>query len=75
MRGRGAAPLNVSEAALPSRYMGDSMGSILGGGYVAYAQYPRAVMLVAGSPFSFLLGRSDLFGIFVKLMDLQFYTR
>jgi len=65
----------ATEEELPSVFLGISMGTILGSGYVAYSQYKRAVLLVGGAPFTFLLGRSDLFGGFITLLDMQFYSR
>jgi hypothetical protein len=50
------------------------MGSILGAGYTAFAQYERVIMIGAGSPLTFLLGRSDLFGILLFISDYQFYA-
>lgn len=57
------------------RYIGYSMGSILGGGFVPYAKYDRAVFLSGGSPFTFLLARSSMFNFFALVADFQFYNR
>jgi hypothetical protein len=67
--------IDVSAAALPARYIGLSLGSILGGGFIAFAGYERAVFLVAGSPLSFLLTRADLFALYTIFLDIQFYNR
>ena len=60
---------------LPSRFIGDSMGSILGSGFVPLAGYKRAVFLVPGSPFSFIAQRSSLFSLYSALLQFQFYNR
>lgn len=63
-------------ATIPGRFIGMSLGSILGGGWVAYSQiHDRAVLLAGGSSFSFLIGRSDLFWALMLLCDFQFYSR
>jgi hypothetical protein len=62
--------------ALPSSYIGLSLGAVMGGGWNAfYPMHQRAVLIAGGSSISFLLGRSDLFGLYVYLCDLQFYSR
>lgn len=88
--------LDVSAEALPAKFIGESMGSILGnylqqlfhilnqyltilwvtagGGYTAFAGYSQAVFLVSGSPFMFLLTRSDVFKQFYFLLAFQFYN-
>ena len=58
-----------------SSFVGVSMGGILGGGYVAAANYSRAVLLVAGSPFTYVLGRSDLISFYLYIMNMQFFNR
>ena len=67
--------LEPNPAALPARYMGVSLGSILGGGYVPFMQYERSVLLIGGSCFSFIFGRSYLFTFYRVVMDQQYYTR
>jgi hypothetical protein len=67
--------ISLTEHDVPSRYLGVSMGGILGGGYTAYSHYKSAVHLVSGSPFSFVLARSDLFKFYALLADQQFYNR
>jgi hypothetical protein len=53
-----------------------SLGSILGGGWIASSQiHDRAVLMAGGSSFSFLIGRSDLFEALMLLCDFQFYKR
>lgn len=49
------------------------MGGILGSGYMALANYSRGTLLVSGSPFTFLIARSDLFGLYLIVMGLQTY--
>lgn len=66
---------DLSTAALPARYIGDSMGSIIGAGYATFSGYRFASFLVAGAPFTFLLTRSDLFAFYASLMDFQVYDR
>jgi hypothetical protein len=61
--------------SLPKRFLGVSMGGILGAGYCAFSKYSDAVFLLAGSPFTFILGRSALFSFYVRFMDLQYYSR
>ena len=51
------------------------MGGILGSGYCVFSKYTEAVLLVAGSPFTFILGRSQLFDFYVRFMDLQYFSR
>jgi hypothetical protein len=63
------------------------MGGILGAGYLALSEFTESkydilkgnhttgVLMVAGSPFSFILGRSDIFRAYIGLFDLQFYNR
>jgi hypothetical protein len=65
-----------SPATVPGRFIGMSLGSILGGGWIAYSQiHDRAVLMAGGSSFSFLIGRSDLFEALMLLCDFQFYKR
>ena len=59
---------------LPARYIGDSMGSILGSGFVPLAGYDRVVYIVPGSPFSFVAQRSSLFSLYAILLGYQFYN-
>jgi len=59
---------------LPARYIGDSMGSILGSGFVPLAGYDRAVFLVPGTPFTFVAQRSSLFELYAVLLKYQFYN-
>lgn len=67
--------MKFSYKFLPAYYIGDSMGSILGGGYTAFTGYERSVFFVAGSPFTFLITRSDLFATFSVLFGFQLYNR
>jgi hypothetical protein len=67
--------MDASAASMPARYIGFSMGSILGGGFAAFAGYERAFFLVAGSPLSFLITRADQFALYSAFLDLQFYNR
>ena len=65
-----------SPSSLPSSYIGLSLGAVMGGGWTAfYPHHLRTVLVAGGSSISFLLGRSDLFGLYVQLCDLQFYSR
>jgi hypothetical protein len=71
----GIAGLLPAPADVPGRYLGISLGSIIGGGYVPYMQYSRSVLLVGGSCFSFIFGRSYLFNFYRAVMDQQYYNR
>lgn len=66
--------MNIPEPTLGS-FVGVSMGGILGSGYIAVANYSRASLLVAGSPFTYIIPRSSLFVVYIGLMDLQFFDR
>lgn len=59
---------------IPNYYYGDSMGSILGAGYICFVNYQRAALMVGGSPFTFLLGRSDLFSLYLQLLKILYYN-
>ena len=67
--------MSFSSKALPAHYMGNSMGAILGGGYSAFSGYKRSMFFVAGSSFTFLILRSDLFATFGVLFGFQLYNR
>jgi hypothetical protein len=80
--GLDARPLSVTAADLVGRhcFLGVSMGAILGGGLMPFQQGlddppKRATLLMGGAPFTFLIGRSALFRVYIVLLDLQFYSR
>jgi len=58
----------------PSRmaYYGVSLGTVLGGAQVAMSDHDRALMQIAGMPFSALLTRSSAFGAFLDLLGAKF---
>ena len=54
-------------------YYGNSQGSILGGGYVAFSpDIERAVFGVGGTPYSLLLTRSHDFDIYLILLEARY---
>lgn len=54
------------------RFLGISMGGVLGGGYVAFSeQLDRAVLNVAGTPFAMLLPRSTNFPAFDNILNAE----
>ena len=61
--------------ALPHTYYGLSLGGCMGAGWTAYAGHHRAVLIAGGSSFTFLLGRADIFGLYVRMIGMQFYSR
>jgi hypothetical protein len=65
----------VDSADMDYSFMGGSMGSILGAGYVYVAGVEKSVLYTGGSPFTFIIGRSTLFAAFLPFLDLQFYNR
>lgn len=69
------AHMGFSKTQLPAHFIGESMGSILGGGYSAFSGYKRSAFYVAGSPFTFLITRSDLFATFSVLFGFQLFNR
>jgi len=57
-------------------YLGISLGAIMGAAWNAYAPiHLRSTLMAGGSPFTFVLGRSDIFGLLKIFTDLQFYSR
>ena len=44
-------------------------------GWIALSDHKRSVLLVGGSPFTFILGRADLISFYLLMTDLQFYSR
>lgn len=62
-------------ASLPTGYIGHSMGAIIGAAWSAVAGYSRSVGLAGGSPFTFILGRSDAFLLAKLALDFQYYSR
>jgi hypothetical protein len=61
--------------SLPTGYIGHSMGAIIGAAWSAVAGYSRSVGLAGGSPFTFILGRSDAFFLAKLALDAQYYSR
>jgi hypothetical protein len=62
--------------SIPNSYIGLSMGSILGAGWVAFAGiHSRAVLVAGGSSFTFLMGRSSAFSLFITFLGFQFYGK
>lgn len=53
-------------------YYGVSLGTVLGGAQVAMSDHDRALMQIAGMPFSALLTRSSAFGAFLDLLGAKF---
>lgn len=54
------------------RYLGISMGAIIGGGYVAFSeQLDTAVLNVGGTPFAFVLPRSTNFPAFENILNAE----
>lgn len=47
----------------------------MGAGWTAYAGHHRSVLIAGGSSFTFLLGRADIFGLYVRMIGMQFYSR
>jgi hypothetical protein len=65
-----------SSIMVPNMYLGMSLGAIMGAAWNAYAPiHLRSVLIAGGSVFTFILGRSDIFGLFKSFTDLQFYSR
>jgi hypothetical protein len=62
-------------SSLPTGYIGHSMGAIIGAAWSAVAGYSRSVGLAGGSPFTFILGRSDAFFLAKLAFDAQYYSR
>lgn len=60
----------------PFAYYGNSMGSIVGGGYLAYSvDHTIGVLGVPGSPFALILSRSKDFTFFDKILKLQLWRQ
>ena len=68
------ATLDLSSASLPGRFIGQSMGGILGSAYTAFAGYEQGAFLVSGAPFTFLVTRSRLFSTFLFTLLFQYYN-
>ena len=65
-----------STIQVPNMYLGMSLGAIMGAAWNAYAPiHLRSVLIAGGSLFTFILGRSDIFGLLKSFTDLQFYSR
>jgi len=59
----------------PRQFYGNSQGAVVGGGFATYSRdFTRVALMVPGSPFAFLLGRSSAFTFYSQFMRLQFYT-
>ena len=66
----------ASTIRVPNMYLGVSLGAIMGAAWNAYAPiHLRSVLIAGGSLFTFILGRSDIFGLLKSFTDLQFYSR
>lgn len=56
-------------------FYGNSQGAIIGGGYLASSKdMERGILHVPGTPFGLILSRSDKFGLFKFLLEMNMYN-